>query len=144
MILVVQPQSTTIHQPSTHIIIKMSTTASSSLHDSKCANCGKGKESSGDLRHVRHAACKIVKYCTIAISRVSDCTVLNIKRCVRNVLLSCMIKNCSKSHHHRRSAQFVCYHYHTRAELQFSFLMRAETPLTKICYPLFKNLHTFN
>ena len=50
MILVVQPQSTTIHQPSTHIIIKMSTTASSSLHDSKCANCGKGKESSGDLK----------------------------------------------------------------------------------------------
>ena len=40
---------------------KMSTTAASSLPDSICANCGKGEESSGDLKAC--TACKLVKYC---------------------------------------------------------------------------------
>ena len=40
----------------------MSTAASSSLPDSIiCANCGKGEESSGDLKAC--TACKMVKYC---------------------------------------------------------------------------------
>ena len=39
----------------------MSTTATSSLPDSICANCGKGEENSGDLKAC--TACKMVKYC---------------------------------------------------------------------------------
>ena len=39
----------------------MSTTAASSLPDSICANCGKGEESSGNLKAC--TACKMVKYC---------------------------------------------------------------------------------
>ena len=50
----------TIHH--LHTNHQMSTiTASSSLPDSICANCGKGEESSGNLKAC--TACKLVKYC---------------------------------------------------------------------------------
>ena len=74
--------------------------------DSICANCGKGEESSGDLKAC--TACKMVKY------RNRECQIAHRpqhKKLCKKRAAELHDKNCLKSLHHPKSVQYACYHY---------------------------------
>ena len=72
-----------------------------------CANCGKGEESTGDLKSC--AACKSVKYCN------RECQLHIVpytKRHARNVLQNYMMKLYSKIIHLGKIVQYAFNHCH--------------------------------
>ena len=92
-----------------HHTTEMATDNNNNTSITICANCGKGEESSGDLKAC--TACKLVKYCN------RECQIAHrplpyTKRHARNVLLSYMMKLCSKSLRLVKNVQYALFPCH--------------------------------